>query len=583
MNKLSLVKRILLLVPVVFFASCDKEFNTIGADIVGKDYFQFKKDSFEVKTNNFLTGPVQTNNLTLNSLGTYTDPKFGETTSHFVTQVEMQNTTSITVNTNAVIDSVWVYVPFFSHQTGTDDNGIREFMLDSIYPNPEKAGVDLDNNKFKLKVYENGYYLGSYNPNNAGGVERHYSDEKNKVDNVKLGAGPNNVHVVNGAYLNNSSEHAENEEFFFNNEERIIYKTNGQGLYLGADGEELDDEDQGDISKRVVKERFVPGIWLNLNKEYFKKRILQAPISTLKNNNVFKEYFRGLYFEVEQIPGGSGALASLDFSKGFIRITYNMDTATDNDNNPQTPTPTRLKRFLQMKLGGNCINFFDNNHTLPTNADQMCLKGGNGSVAYIDLFGEDGPDDGIVPDQLDALRTSGWLINEANLTFYIDDNDIDGMGKEGQIEPNRLYLYDFKNKKPIVDYLADGSTNSSNPKNNKRGFGGIIEKENGKGVKYKLRLTEYLKSVIKHADSTNYRLGIAVSESINITTNAYLKPASGQQPDAVVPLSSVLSPLGTILFNENIPQPLPGTPNNHPDMIKYKKRLKLEIYYTKPD
>ena len=72
--------------------------------------------------------------------------------------------------------------------------------------------------------------------------------------------------------------------------------------------------DQNDVSVRVVKERLAPGIYLELNKEYFKKKkILQASSANLYNNNAFKEYFRGLYFQTEQISGVDPAMAMLNF------------------------------------------------------------------------------------------------------------------------------------------------------------------------------------------------------------------------------------------------------------------------------
>ncbi|CAM3711186.1 hypothetical protein FSS13T_25570 [Flavobacterium saliperosum S13] len=569
MNKISLGKKLLLLTSVLFFASCDKDFNTIGSEIVDNDYFNFTKEELAVTAENFATGPVQTNNLSLNALGTYYNPAFGgtTTTAHFVTQASLPFD-NVTVNTNPVVDSVWVYVPYFiGQETGTDANGIRQFELDSVHENTV--------NKFKLKVYENGYYLGNYNPDNENGIQRFYSDDKDKIETYKLGATStvNATPVVNGLPLNNGPV-AENDQFYFRTEEKIIYKTNGNGLYVDAAGVVLPDADQGDVSKRVIKERLAPGLWLNLNKDYFNERILKANAQELTNNNTFRSYFRGLYFQSEAIAAKQGALALLDFSKGYIKMTYKMDAATDDDNNPATPTAVRLKRSLTLKLGGNTVNFFDTDYALPSGpaGEKLYLKGGNGSAAYIDLFGADGLDEGTTPDQLDALRASNWLINEANLTFYVDQDEMyPSTDAEKTREPNRIYLYDYNNKKPIIDFYADGSTNGSNPKYNKRGFGGIIEKEpgaDGKGIKYKIRITDYLKSCIEK-DSTNFRLGLVVTENINTITNAYLKPAAGQQPSQIVPLSSVINPLGTILHGPNSADP--------------EKRLKLEIYYTKPD
>nr|WP_294938676.1 DUF4270 domain-containing protein [uncultured Flavobacterium sp.] len=562
MNKISLAKKLVLLFSVVFFASCDKEFNSIGSDIVGNDYFNFTRTEQEVMAYDSITGPVQSNNLPLNALGIYkNDPTFGLTTSHFVTQLELV-TSNVTFNTNPVIDSVWVYVPYFSTQTGTDTDGLRTYELDSVYGDLTK--------KFKLKVYENGYYLGSYNPNNENNIQRHFSDEKAIVESNLRGADASGNSVPFGQYLNNGPVN-ENEQFVHSASERIIYKTDGAGQYVDASGEVL--ADQGDISARVIKERFPPGIWLNLNKAFFQKKILDALPEKLTNNNIFKEYFRGLYFQVEAINAGEGAVALLDFSKGYVKMTYKMDTATDDDNNPATPTATRLERSMSLKLAGNTVNFFDSNYTLPASDKLLYLKGGDGSVAYINMFVDENDADNDengndVPDQLDDLRDNNWMINEANLTFYIEKNIMDTKDA-----PIRIYLYDAIGKKPILDYYADGSTNSSKPKYNKKGFSGIIVEEDDKGVKYKIRITEYLKNCIKDEDAKNFKLGLVVTENINNITNAYLKPAVGQEPNVIVPLSSAINPLGTVLYGSNIQS----------TDADYAKRLKLEIYYTQPD
>ena len=140
-------------------------------------------------------------------------------------------------------------------------------------------------------------------------------------------------------------------------------------------------------------------------------------------------------------------------------------------------------------------------------------------------------------------------------------------------EPNRIFLYDLNNKKVLVDYTYDYTTNSAYPKYNKYIHDGIIQKEdvdNGRGIKYKVRITNHLRNLITK-DSTNVRLGLSVTESINLVSFSKLRTANANSNSA--PSMSVLSPLGTILYGTNIPV---GDPD-------YDKRLKLEIYYTKPD
>jgi hypothetical protein len=46
------------------------------------------------------------------------------------------------------------------------------------------------------------------------------------------------------------------------------------------------------------------------------------------------------------------------------------------------------------------------------------LKGGEGSMAILELFGPDADNNGVA-DELETIRNSGWLINEANLVFML--------------------------------------------------------------------------------------------------------------------------------------------------------------------
>jgi hypothetical protein len=55
---------------------------------------------------------------------------------------------------------------------------------------------------------------------------------------------------------------------------------------------------------------------LDLNASYFKTKIIEASaLGKLSGNDVFKEYFRGLYFKVEKSGSSPSAMALLDFKK----------------------------------------------------------------------------------------------------------------------------------------------------------------------------------------------------------------------------------------------------------------------------
>lgn len=552
----------------VLFISCDKDFNSLDSDVIGEDHFDLEQYEVEnLVAYSKATGPVQANNLPLNALGVYNNTKFGVTKAHFVTQVEL-GAENPSFGYNPVIDSVYLYVPYFSEIQSTETSGERIYELDSVYGNAETG-------KFKLSVVENGYFLRDFDPtDNLQSSQKYYSNDKPLIDPFK-----------GTEILNNSSATSQNNEFYFSKKELYIYRTNGAGLYLDSSGAVL--SDQNDVSLRVIKERKTPGMWLDLKNSFFQQKILDATASgSLFNNNSFKNYFRGLLFEVEEINPGQGALAILDFSRAELKILYKASA----DPTVENPNPVRTRRNFSLKMGynasstlrNNSINFIEHTNSSDytsglaatnevTGSERLYIKGGNGSVAFIDLFNA---------TELQTLRNNvannDWLVNDARLTFYVDKSQMLNVSDE----PERIYIYDATNNVVLLDYTYDSST-SSNAKKNKLVFGGIIEREvdaSKKGIKYTVRITEHIKSVLK-VDSDgeymdNIKIGISVTESINLVSTAMLKTpftANGLEIKSI-PLASILNPLGTVLFGNVITDPLDED-----------KKLKLNIYFTKPN
>ena len=569
--KKSFLKISSLLFLFVLLISCDKDFNSLDSDVIGDDHFDLVYDEASLVAYSKATGVVQTNNLPLNALGIYKNDFFGTTKAHFVTQVEL-GSENPSFGFNPIIDSVYLYVPYFTELKSTETSGERVYELDSIYGNAETG-------KFRLKVLENGYYLRDLDPaDNLQSSQRYFNDDKaTKIDPFK-----------GSELLNNSSNIAQNNEFYFSKKELYIYKTNGAGLYVDSNGAVL--SDQNNVTLRVIKERKTPGMWLDLKNSFFQQKILDAAsTANLFSNNAFKNYFRGLLFEVEEINPDQGALAVLDFSKAELKILYK---AASEAVSVENPTPTRTRRTFSLKMGynasttlrNNSINLLEYNNSTEYDAglagsnevlgsDRLYVKGGNGSVAFIDLF---------APTELETLRnnvaTKNWLVNDARLTFYVDKTAMTNVPKTS--EPERIYIYDATNNLVLVDYTFDSSS-SANLKNSKVVFGGMIQRETTgpkKGIKYTIRLTEHIKRILK-ADSNgeyqdNIKIGVSVTESINLVSSAKLKApisANGVQISDI-PLASILNPLGTVLFGNVVTDP-----------DDEAKKLKLSIYFTKPN
>jgi hypothetical protein len=177
--KNSLIKGIALFVGLFGLMSCDKDFNSMGSDLVDDHHFALEKyEVGNIKAYTKATGPVQSNNLPINALGIYKDPYFGTTKAQFVSQVEL-STANPTIGYQPVIDSVYLYVPYFSKLKSSTEAGEKIYDLDSVYGYNETA-------KFKLHVYENGYFLRDFDPNaDFESAQKYYTNEKSLVDAYK--------------------------------------------------------------------------------------------------------------------------------------------------------------------------------------------------------------------------------------------------------------------------------------------------------------------------------------------------------------------------------------------------------------
>ena len=588
MYKNSFLRPILIVgLITVIIASCDKDFNELGTDIVGDDHYGFDLDSLStVKVYNQKLGPIASNNLPINPLGFYSNPAFGTTQANFVSQVELSTLNPIFNNTDTelyvdlpVIDSVIMDIPYFKTLKTTNTDETKDYELDSIYG----AAVGSATSKFKLSVYQSNYFLRDLDPAQSLTEQQlFYTDENNLIDNNKIPV------LLNDRVY--TDEH-ENNQFYFDKKEHKLTTYESDGV-------------------TPIYTRVAPSMRLHLRNDVFYNKILNAPDGQLDNNALFKNYFRGIYFKVEN--GNPGNMAMINFKAGKITIYYKEDKIT-----PDNPTTTlneykleRVSKSFPLNLSGNTISLLENSientdyltaANSPQEASRLYLKGGEGAMAVIDLFGSvdvkgytlnpafnesqaisisnpkyivNTTPNGI-SDEIDEIKVNGWLINEANLTFYVDKSAMSNFPTtEAQpVEPNRIFLYDLTNKKVLVDYTFDFTSNSVFPKYTKYIHDGIVQTEDvgdGRGnraKKYKVRITNYVRNLVKN-DSTNVRLGLSVTENINNIGLSKLRTPNSNFSSA--PTMSVLSPLGTILY---------GTSPVVPD----DKKLKLEIYYTKPN
>ena len=527
--------------------SCQEDFNTIGVDIIGDDHLLTELDDTKtVIAYSRKLAPVQTNIIPVSQLGVFNDNTYGKSNVSYITQLLMNVPNVVfadSLGQEVFLDSVVLYMPYFNDAT-TDDEDITTYTLDSVY------GSDPIN----ISMYESNYFLRDTDPNsNFQDTQLYYSNQGPLFESNLL---------QNDLFI-------EIEDFVPSKEGHII-TTHVTG-------------DDGEVA--IDTTTIAPGIRVPLSNDFFQEKILDKegdPV--LSNNNVFKDYFRGLYFKVNSnTDNGSLFIFNPELSK--VTLYYNfLRKRTDASGNDVLDEygniiiDTIYEEYV-LSFAGQNLNVFENelspdiasaieNPNVAEGDELLYVRGGDGIITVIDLFGDDVDDNGVA-DELEVLRDKEWIINDAKLKFYIDQSKVTG----GETEPERLTVYNINNNTVLADYFLDPTSADPDPNEAITKHMGRIERDSDKnGVSFEINITHHISNLI-NKDSTNVSLGLMTSQ--NVLLNGFQKLDTLQSPNQNLPTiktvqrSSVLSHEGTVLFGNNT--------------LNEEKKLILEIRYTEPN
>ena len=593
-----------LFVLTFILTSCNKDYNSVGVDLIDNKPFNTSIEEIPVFAKMNKIPPYISNAITTFQLGTYEDNIYGKTSVSFLSQLGLETVNPVfgifkqtdeengiedniaAIEEEETIKNVFLDIPFFTNVDDDDNDGVINLydvdsedpysdsdgdgvsdadesnagqnpldpdtdgdgILDgedteSINPNGGATIYELDslignsNAKFKLKVSELEYFLRPFDPeDNFESYQKYYS---------------NNIIPDNfsGTVLVDEEVEIKSTELVFYNED--------------------DPETEEDDESETVKERLTPRIRVALDNSFFQSKILNNEgLSDFANAENFKLFLKGIIIDAYDFS--DPLLMILNFSEAEIRIVYEYQKYNKNDTDDDTSDDVieSIEANYKINLNGIKLNSFKHdsyplsvtnaiNDTI-NNPETIYLKGGEGVMAEIELFKDN---DGN--DILEEIRSKEWLVNEANLSIYINKDMLSSSG--GIIEPSRLYLYDIVNKAPLIDYFIDNSAGAKEYQN-KIVHGGYIELDEDKnGMMYKIRISEHIKNVIRK-DSTNVKLGLVVSSDISNSMNIEVK---NKEAMTFIPSSSAINPLGTVLIGPS------------PSAEYYDKRMRLDLYYTK--
>ena len=602
-----IIKLLASVILVLLISSCNQDYHPVGESLFEDQTLETMTQSFPTFTYQKKIKKVQTNGLPLMQLGRITHPVFGLAEASFTGQLTIANSPFFgnhrqqfedepvdsdpnLIPENETVTAVYLDIPFFTNQNDTDNDGVidsldadpndpqsnsdgdeltdliefqlqlnplssdsdgdgildhddednesyqsenREYEIDSLYGNHEAT--------FNLKVYELGAFLNNLDPlNNFETTQAFYSSQDYYEDGFSR------------ATLFDDTVYLNFEEI------RINFKED--------DLETLDVDETTQVETRLSPRLRVP-----LDISFFQENIIDKEGSSdLETNVDFQKALRGLIIRAEDFSDDLYML--LDIQNANINIVYEYDDYQTQGTLGDTTDDTieKAEKEFSLTFNGIRINTLKNSLfdaavqeqlTISINdnpSNRLYVQSGT-FLGKIRLFGDEEQDEN---ELIEDLRGESWLVNEANLIFYIDP----ALANTKELLAQRLYLFNYDTGFPLSDYISDGSVSNFGANSDKSIFGGLLEyDDNNTPYRYKFNITDHISNIIRN-DSINFDLGLVVNADID--NLGFLNAVTESEEELLYPLSATLNPLGAVLIG------------SHPEATLEDKKVKLELVYS---
>ena len=569
--------------------SCESEDFTLGESLVSGEPFTLTKQTYAIESVKQLSlDRVQTNKMPLYQLGNYKDPLFGETRASLVSQLQLSLPNPVFGELSALaeidndsderekVTKVTLYIPYqraSSDESDRDGDGVPDiFDVDPDDPQSDSDGDGLTDNDERLlgtdplseDTDKDGILDADDPETTANSFARRFD-----LDSIFSFTNQDRFHLTvrpSDYYLRDNDPKTDflESQAYFSDKQSVFEPFLGNSLFDGpvviSDFQYVtyneDDPTTPDVDESLtidVSQSRDPGILVELDKSFFQDRIVDLEgYEALRSQSNFKDHLRGLHLSID---ASDDLMLLLDLSTAFIEIEYEYDSI-----NTQDATDTFRLNFItgsaQGFTQGIAVNTWEYERLMPTTSNEsilpnrMYLKGGNGSVVQFEL-----------PQRvIDEAKQNNWLINEASLEFYVDQEAMAPI----PFEPPRLYMYKSTNSFPIYNARNEISSSQTALGVYQNYDASLRRSANGRGESYKANITDYFNDMVVR-DSLNVPINVSVSANIAFSQiqQAVLDDGTAMN----YPIMSGISPFGTVLYGPS-------------SEVVEEKRLKLNIFYT---
>ena len=539
-----------ILILLLFLSSCEKDFASFDSGVINSENainFSTNNVEYTLTNRSEKINPVQTNNLPSFLIGSYEHPQYGISSGSFVGQM-VPDEYNHDFGDNVVLDSVVLTMPFYSRGVDTSEEGDITYEIDSVY----------GNSPVKISVFRNNFFLRTFDPFSDFDTSQRY------FSNGSL----SNSEIIDETQL----------------EGELLYEIEN----FTASAEQINLTEIDTSGNPFVSQRLAPALRFKLNNpndNFWESNFFENEENPeLTNEPNFKDFFRGLYIKVENIGSdGTMMLLNLASSNSKLTIHYTSDNTTigDSDTGSVDEIETNQHEYV-MNFSGNLVNIFNNETLIDVSAmeqingnENIYLRGGEGIISTLDLFsGTTMNDIGEEVSEFEHFKDFFYddisdepkrIINEAYIEFFVNQNF------SNNDEPDRIYIYNYKQNSALIDYFLDQSVSSTTLNAKINHLVPLIRDSlsDDRGIKYKIRITEHLNNLILR-DSSNTKLAIGVISDIASVQNfKILDDESGYFESKNIAAGIILSPKGTILHG-NL-------------SAEIEKRPKIKVYYTEPE
>lgn len=458
--------------------SCEKDFTDIGTSIINNTKFNTKDTILEVLVSNVPIQNVRADALGLGFqpfsgfqgqylLGVHINDDYEDVEASIISQVAINTQTTLTTYDNpdnlsftTQIDTVFLRIPYQATLISNTDKPL--YTLDSV----------IGDLPFTLNVYQINTFLSRLNPNDPSKTNSFTSDQVYD----KIGNELNEI--VDMDFLPSTKDTL-----------MIVKRKASDGSLFDTDTIRYPTSPTSEIAYPMA---IIP-LKKSFAKDVFIDNFDNANFDSQAN---FNDYFRGILIEAKEKtnnPTRGGSLISFDMSSPsenlnpFIDVYYTNTYFKANT----TEIDTVIKQNYSFQLAGVVNNSFKMTNRTYTSNNEVKIQGLAGSEAKVEILNG---------TQLDDLRAKNWLINDASLTFYINQS------ADTTLAPNRLHLYKRglnSSSNVVVSQIKDKLTEPSF-------FGGFLESENNKKDSYTFRITDYVSDLLNGNTTYNPELRLKV-------------------------------------------------------------------------